>query len=66
MQKRTNIVIDQTKLNKAKKLAGLRTARETVDYALGRIIGSTEALKRLFALRGKVHFNKKYNYKALR
>lgn len=64
--KRTNIEIDETKLNRAKKIAGLRSTRAVVDYALERLGSSQKSLNEIFKLQGKIHFEKNYNYKESR
>lgn len=66
MNKRTNIVIDLSKLARAKKLARLKTTREVVNFALERLTKSVTALDGLTRLRGKIHFTPKYNYKGSR
>lgn len=64
--KRTNIEIDPLKLKKAKKISGYKTTKEVVNYALERLIRSTQSLKELLNLKNKVHFDPHYNYKASR
>ncbi len=64
--KRTNIVVDEKKVEAVKKIAGVRTTREAVDFALTRLTNTEKALKGLSRLRGKIHFSKSYNYKAER
>jgi Arc/MetJ family transcription regulator len=52
---RTNIVIDDTLMNEAQELTGLRTKREAVEEALRTLI----QLKRqegIRELRGKIHW----------
>jgi Arc/MetJ family transcription regulator len=39
---RTNIVIDDRLVRKAMRLYGFRTKRETVDYALRRLVGTDD------------------------
>jgi Arc/MetJ family transcription regulator len=39
MHKRTNIVLDAELVERAKRIYGLRTAREVVDLALRRLVG---------------------------
>ena len=60
---RTNIEIDSLKLEKAKKITGLKTAKALVDFALARLDASSMALNSLISLSGKVHFRKGYSYK---
>lgn len=62
-KKRTNIQIDIKKLNEAKKISGLQTAKETVDFALSRLIRSSHALKAAIRLKGKITFTKNDPYK---
>ncbi len=60
---RTNIEIDPKKLEKVKKISGLKTAKEAVDYALGKIATSNQAWKGILNLRGKIKFEEGYDYK---
>jgi Arc/MetJ family transcription regulator len=39
---RTNVVIDERLVRKAMRLYGFRTKRETIDYALRRLVGSDD------------------------
>jgi Arc/MetJ family transcription regulator len=39
---RTNVVIDEALIRKVMELYGLRTKRETIDYALRRLAGSRD------------------------
>jgi Arc/MetJ family transcription regulator len=39
---RTNIVIDETLMNKVMRVYGFRSKREAVDYALRRLVGSDD------------------------
>ncbi|CAG1008792.1 Antitoxin VapB11 [Myxococcaceae bacterium] len=41
--KRTNIVIDEILVARVKKVAGVRTTREAVDYALRAVVRAKEA-----------------------
>lgn len=66
MHKRTNIEIDPTKLERAKRISGYKTTKEVVDYALERLIHSAQSLEGILNLRGKIHFDPNYNYKASR
>ena len=63
---RTNIEIDPAKVIKAKQITGLKTTKEVVDFALGRLSASSEALSSLFSLAGKVRFSRGYSYKRYR
>ena len=64
--KRTNIVLDESKLKAVKKITHLETNRAVVDFALERIVRTSQALKGLEKLKGKVHFYRSYNYKTER
>lgn len=39
---RTNVVVDDELVEKAKRLYGLRTIREVIDLALRRLVGGVE------------------------
>lgn len=39
---RTNVVVDDELVEKAKRLYGLRTMREVIDLALRRLVGGVE------------------------
>lgn len=60
---RTNIELDPVKLEKARKVTGLKTTKAVVDFALSRLADSSKALSSLVNLAGKVHFKKGYSYK---
>jgi hypothetical protein len=66
MNKRTNIVINEEKLSKVKKLVGTKNTRQTIDYALSRILATSQAASELFKRKGKVDFFPQYNYKRYR
>lgn len=66
MVKRTNIEIDTDKVSKAKKISGLKSNKDVVDYALSRLIATSRSLASLVALSGKVKFGKNYDYKEQR
>ena len=53
--KRINIVIDMTLLEQARKLTGLKTDRDVVDFALRDLI-SRGSQRRLLELRGKIRW----------
>ena len=63
---RTNIVLDISKVKAAKAITHLKTTREVVDYALGRLTRTTAALSALRRMRGKVAFFRGYDYKKSR
>lgn len=52
---RTNIEIDDEVLEEARRLTGLGTKRETVDYALRELV-SRQRRRDLLSLRGRVHW----------
>ena len=64
--KRTNIVLDMAKVKKAKQIAGCRSTREVVEYALNRLLKTTEALAELEKIRDKVQIPPSYDYKDFR
>ena len=52
---RTNIVLDDTLVNRAKQLTGIRTKREVIDAALRTLVRLHEQSSAR-ALRGKLHW----------
>lgn len=52
---RTNIEIDDEVLEEARRLTGLATKRETVDYALRELV-ARQRRRDLLSLRGRVHW----------
>lgn len=52
---RTNIEIDDDTLREAQKIAGTKTKRETVDYALRELVARQKRLD-FMKLRGKVEW----------
>jgi len=53
--KRTNVVIDEKLVNRAKKLSGIRTTREVVDSALREFV-RRKAQRGILELAGKIHW----------
>jgi Arc/MetJ family transcription regulator len=53
---RTNIEIDDAVLDEARRLTGLATKRETVDFALRELVARQQRLG-VLDLRGKVHWD---------
>ena len=51
---RTNIVLDERLVQRAMRLTGARTKRQTVDLALRELVEKREVLGRLRALRGRL------------
>lgn len=66
MHLRTNIVLDEAKLKAAKAITHLKTTREVVDFALGRLTKTAQAMLGLRRLKGKTAFLRSYDYKAFR
>ena len=62
---RTNIVIDDRLMEEALKLSRYKTKRELVHKALEEFIQNRKR-RDLRELKGKVHFDEKYDYKELR
>ena len=52
---RTNIVLDEALVGKAKRATGLKTIRQVVDYALREVVRH-ERQKYLLKLNGHVHW----------
>jgi Arc/MetJ family transcription regulator len=52
---RTNVVIDEKIIEKAKKYTGLRTKKEVINYALEELIKRKER-KEILKLAGKLHW----------
>ncbi len=50
---RTNIVVNEKLINEGKKLTGLRTSKELVNFALEQLV-RREKQKRILALEGKI------------
>lgn len=62
---RTNIVLDETLVNEAAALTGVRTKRELIDLALRELIRSRKKLN-LLDLAGKIQLADDYDHKGLR
>lgn len=62
---RTNIVIDDTLMQKAMKISGLKTKREVVEKAISEFVAN-RTRKDLKELRGKIQFADDYDYRAMR
>jgi Arc/MetJ family transcription regulator len=61
----SNLNIDQALLEKAQKVSGLRTKRETVNEALAQYIAHHDR-KKVVELFGTIDFDPKYDYKKAR
>jgi len=53
--KRTNIVLDEKLIDQGKKLTGIKTSKELVDFALKHLVRQ-EKQKRILDLEGKVEW----------
>jgi len=53
---RTNVVIDEKIIEKAKKYTGLKTKKEVINYALQELIRRKER-KEILKLAGKLHWD---------
>jgi len=62
---RTNIVLDEALLQEAFRYANVRTKREIVHLALKEFVENARKLS-LLDLKGKISFDDKYDYKAMR
>lgn len=62
---RTNIVLDDSLVNKALKISKLQTKKELITTALREYVINHSRLD-LRDLRGRVSFREDYDYKALR
>lgn len=62
---RTNIELDQSLLEEASRLTGIRTKRILVHQGLEALV-QAKRRRPLSALRGKIHFDPSYDYKAAR
>ncbi|MBI2346559.1 MAG: type II toxin-antitoxin system VapB family antitoxin [Deltaproteobacteria bacterium] len=63
---RTNIELDPTKVEQAKRVTGLHTTRSVIDFALARLTATSRALTGLSRMAGKVRFRSGYSYKRYR
>lgn len=62
---RTNIDLDDEKVQEAQRLTGARTKKDVVNLALDELIKSRKK-KDLFDLAGKIQFYEGYDHKKLR
>ena len=62
---RTNIVIDNSLMQKAMDISGLKTKKEVVERAMIEFV-ENRSRKDLKDLRGKIQFADGYDYKAMR
>lgn len=62
---RTNIEIDDSLMEKAVAISGLKTKKEVVERALIEFVAN-RSRKDLRDLRGKIQFADDYDYKAMR
>jgi len=61
----TNLAIDDSLLNLALRIGGMRTKKDTVTLALEEFIQRRRA-EEVISLFGKVEYDKEYDYKKLR
>jgi hypothetical protein len=61
----SNLAIDDNLLHEAQILSGLKTKKDTVNYALKEFISRRKQLE-VFDLFGTIEFDSDYDYKALR
>jgi hypothetical protein len=62
---RTNVVLDETIVEKAKALSGITTTKGVIDAALQEFV-MFRSRKNLLELRERVQLNDTYDYKAAR
>ncbi|NLN87574.1 MAG: type II toxin-antitoxin system VapB family antitoxin [Syntrophomonadaceae bacterium] len=62
---RTNIEIDDSLMQKAMDISGLKTKKEVVERAMIKFVAN-RSRKDLRDLRGKIQFADDYDYKAMR
>lgn len=62
---RTNIIIDDTLMQRAMEVSGLKTKREVVEKAIIEFV-ERRTRKDLKELRGKIQFADDYDYRAMR
>jgi len=53
---RTNIVIDDALMQEVLEKTGIRTKREAVEEGLRLLLQSTEQVRQIRALRGRIHW----------
>ena len=61
----TNLAIDDSLLNQALKIGGLKTKKDTVTVALEEFI-QRRKMEDVIGLFGKIEYGKDYDYKKLR
>jgi len=62
---RTNVVLDDTLVQEAQALSGIKTKKEVISMALQEFVMTRKRLN-LLKLAGKIHFRDDYDYKACR
>jgi hypothetical protein len=65
MEMATNLAIDDSLLNMALKLGGLKTKKDTVNTALQEFI-QRRKMEDVIDLFGKIEYDTNYNYKSAR
>lgn len=56
VMRRTNIVLDEKLINKGKKLTGLKTCKDLVDFALKQLLRH-ENQKKILNLEGRIEWS---------
>ena len=62
---RTNVVLDDTLVQEAQALSGIKTKKEVISMALQEFVMTRKRLN-LLKLAGKINFRDDYDYKACR
>ena len=62
---RTNIVLDDELVSKARKISGIHTKKELITTALKEFVRNHSRLD-IRKLKGKISFREDYDYKSLR
>lgn len=62
---RTNVVLDDTLVQEAISLSGVKTKKDVISLALREFVMTRKRLN-LLDLAGKIHFREDYDYKACR
>jgi len=63
---RTNIVLDDKLVKEAFEISNAKTKRELVHIALEEYVRQHKKIKNLLDLKGKIVFERGYDYKAMR
>lgn len=63
---RTNIVLDDKLVKEAFEISNVKTKKELINLALEEYVRQHKTMKNLLDLKGKVVFEKGYDYKSMR